>query len=267
MIKRLGKRLFRALGYTVYRDSSPTDVDPEIGLLVAAMWPVVTDRPLLRAGGDGDGAYLIPDDLEGVGALFSPGVDQVSAFEDAMAARGMRCYLADGSVSGPASGNPSFHFEKKYLGMTEGGEFITLDDWVARNEPGDHDLMLQMDIEGAEWLVLATMSDALLARFRVMVIEFHSLTRMFDEFGGRVIPDILRRLLRTHHVVHSHPNNVAFIARRGEIEIPDLVEMTFLRKDRGQCKGYADQFPHALDIVNVPERPVMPLPRSWYAPA
>ena len=46
------------------------------------------------------------------------------------------------------------HFTKKFLGVTNNDLTITLDDWVDGNSPGDGDLILQMDVEGAEWPVL-----------------------------------------------------------------------------------------------------------------
>ncbi len=64
--------------------------------------PVETEHPLIRVGGDGDGGYLIPNDLEGIAACFSPGVATTADFEAGMAARGIRCFLADASVEASA---------------------------------------------------------------------------------------------------------------------------------------------------------------------
>ena len=264
VLKSLVRGVVAKLGYRTSLNIPEPLIDARVRQLPKDMWPVIVDRPLFRAGGAGDGAYLIPDDLDGIAALFSPGVDQVAQFEVDMAARGMTCYLADASVEQPPVEDPRFLFERKFLGIAGGESFMTLDDWVNRLEPGDHDLMLQMDIEGAEWLVLANASDALLSRFRIMVIEFHSLGRMFDEFGAQVMPEVFQRLLRTHHVVHNHPNNVSYVTTRGGVDIPELIEVTFLRKDRAAPTGYAGTFPHPLDIVNVPERPLLPLPASWH---
>jgi hypothetical protein len=50
----------------------------EVARLLA---PQPSPTPLIRLGGETDGAYLIPDDLEGVSALFSPGVAESSSFE------------------------------------------------------------------------------------------------------------------------------------------------------------------------------------------
>ena len=48
--------------------------------LIQKLHPKKTIKPLIRMGPNGDGGYLIPDDLEGIEACFSPGVDQVSGF-------------------------------------------------------------------------------------------------------------------------------------------------------------------------------------------
>ncbi len=54
------------------------------------MHPIDSGHSLVRLGGDGDGGYLVPDDLEGIGACFSPGVSDVADFELAFAARGVK---------------------------------------------------------------------------------------------------------------------------------------------------------------------------------
>lgn len=269
MFKSAAKHLANRLGYKVYRTARPgppQPVDPKVMATVAKLWPIETLSPLIRAGGDRDGAYLIPDDLDGISALFSPGVDKVSQFEADMAERGMTCYLADASVDGPATTNSAFRFLPKFLGLTNDDKTITLDQWVDQSEPGDHDLMLQMDIEGFEWPVLANLSDGLLARFRVMVIEFHWITQMFDGLGHQIITEVFNRLAQTHHVVHNHPNNWSWVAERNGVELPDLLELTLLRKDRPVAAKFARQFPHELDIINVATRPEVVLPATWYAP-
>ena len=43
--------------------------------LAKALRPVITQHPLIRIGSEFDGGYLVPDDLDGVSACFSPGVN------------------------------------------------------------------------------------------------------------------------------------------------------------------------------------------------
>lgn len=231
--------------------------------LMRRMWPVTTRHPLRRFGGDGDGAYILPDDLAGIEAVISPGVSTVARFEEDMAALGMECFLIDKSVEAPPADNPRFHFTPKFLGLVDEGAFVTLDSFVEAHAPGASDLLLQMDIEGAEWAVLANVSERLLRRFRIMAIEFHELERLLYSDVHRAVLD---RLLHSHHVVHLHVNNEGDIKQRGDLGFPLYLEATFLRKDRAEPTGFATRFPHPLDIVNSPTKPRLDLPASWHAP-
>ncbi|WP_041200253.1 hypothetical protein [Helicobacter pylori] len=49
---------------------------------IKSLHPIKTEHELVRWGDKHDGGYLIPNDFEGIRALFSPGVGGVSAFEE-----------------------------------------------------------------------------------------------------------------------------------------------------------------------------------------
>lgn len=238
----------------------PVDTEAAAAL-IRELHPVTTRFPLVRIGGDGDGAYLVPDDLDGISALFSPGVAETATFESYFADRGIPCYLADASVEAAPVDHPLFSFEPFYVGIIDSGILKTLDTWVNQHAPGESDLILQMDIENAEWSVLANVSTATLFRFRIIVIEFHGVERILDSAFHR---DVLRRLLQTHHVVHAHPNNSSKLVSAKGVKIPPLLEVTFLRKDRAAGTGFAVKFPHELDVTNVPTNAALPLPANWY---
>src|ERR1700728_4790014 len=125
-------------------------------------------------------------------------------------------------------------------------------------------MILQMDIEGGEWLVLLTASENVLKRFRIIVIEFHAMERLIDPFAFDVISAALGRLLRFFNVVHIHPNNHTAARLGAGLTLPRYIEMTFLRRDCAPITGYAKQFPHPLDVPNEPSPPDYPLPADWY---
>ena len=51
--------------------------------------------PLVRIGGEGDGGYLLPDDLKGIRKCFSPGVSTTAEFEKHVARTyGIKSFLA-----------------------------------------------------------------------------------------------------------------------------------------------------------------------------
>jgi hypothetical protein len=220
--------------------------------------------PLVRLGPLGDGGYLVPDDLKYISSCFSPGVSSISGFEKMCADRGMDVYLTDKSVEQPAEFHDKFHFQKMHVGSLTNHETITLDDWVNASVPNDEsDLLLQMDIEGAEYETLLRASDSLLKRFRVMVIEFHRLQQLWDKNFFSTASRTFEKILQTHYCVHIHPNNYAGTIDFHGLEIPDLMELTFIRKDRLQTPQYAKAFPHPLDCDNT-SACSLPLPLCWY---
>lgn len=237
----------------------------ELAQLIRSLQPVDAGYTLFRAGPDGDGGYLIPDDLEGIAYAFSPGVSNESGFEADMADRGMRVFMADGSVDAPAETNDRFVFEKKFIGGFATPACTTLDAWkqASIGEEGG-DLLLQMDIEGAEFETLLNASDELLGQFRIMVIEFHYLHQLWNKPWFLLVKRVFEKLLATHTVVHIHPNNGSGSFRSRGLEIPRVAEFTLLRNDRVKQRRPADVFPHPLDSDNKPRKRSIVLPPCWY---
>ncbi|WIJ23910.1 FkbM family methyltransferase [Devosia sp. RR2S18] len=223
-------------------------------------------RPLIRIGGSADGAYLLPDDLEDISCAFSPGVGAKSLFEYELAERNMKVFMADYSVSGPAMEHPNFRFVRRYLGSHVSPVHLTLTDWVKQTVPetaSEQDLLIQMDIEGSEYEVLANTPIELLSRFRHIVVEFHDLGELFGHQRHSLMRLAFERLLQNHRVTHIHPNNCCGVVKFQQLEIPDVMEFTFSRKDRLTGAPAKTSLPHPLDIVNVPERPALTLPQCW----
>lgn len=219
--------------------------------------------PLMRIGGSADGGYLLPEDLEGIAASFSPGVSDNMDFDLAVLERGIPSFLADASVPGLPEPHPLATFDPLFLGPRTEGQFISLDDWVGRYAPDDGDLLLQMDIEGAEYATLGAASDATLARFRILLVEFHAFHRILSpKHLARMVP-ALERLAKTHVVVHLHPNNASPLVRAGDLTLPPVFEAAFLRRDRAGEIGAPPPLPHPLDRPNVDGRADFPMPRFW----
>jgi hypothetical protein len=244
---------------------APRSDGQAVRALVRSLRPWEGAHPLIRLGPDGDGGYLVPDDLEGITACFSPGVSRISGFERDCAERGMQVYMADASVAGPALEHPAFHFTPRFLGTSTHGKFVTLPDWI-RESIGDAggDLLLQMDIESHEYPVLLATPDALLERFRIIVIEFHLLPQLWNLHFLELVQPVFERLLRSHACVHVHPNNYSPPVVREGITLFPFMEFTFHRRDRVGPLRPATRFPHPLDRDNT-RRPTAVLPRSWYA--
>jgi len=236
----------------------------DLQLLLNKLKPVSCDKDLIRLGPKGDGGYLVPDDLAGIKACFSPGVARISGFESDCANRGMSVFLADKSVEKPPESHALFQFTKKHVGITTNDNFMTLDDWVASSIPNSQDeLLLQIDIEGSEYEVFLGASDQLLKRFRIIVAEFHLLDQLWNKPFFRLTSRVFDKLLQTHSCVHNHPNNCFGTRKHGNIEIPPITELTFLRNDRVTNPSFTTTFPHPLDCDNT-KNPPLHLPKCWY---
>lgn len=237
----------------------------EVTALIQKLHPIRSDKPLIRLGPQGDGGYLVPDDLAGIEACFSPGVSYVSGFEKACADRGMQVFMADKSVDGPADSHPNFHFVKKYIGAITTPEFMTMDGWVNASVPDSRaDLLLQIDIEGYEYETILSMSDTLMQRFRIITGEFHSLHLLWSQPFFKLAARAFEKILQTHACVHIHPNNECETLAKGGLQIPRLMEFTFVRRDRQTGSTFATEFPHTLDSDNARKNSTK-LPRCWYA--
>ncbi|MEN2281293.1 FkbM family methyltransferase [Algoriphagus sp. SE2] len=233
--------------------------------LISKLQPIRTDKELIRLGADSDGGYLVPNDLKGVEACFSPGVGEFSSFETDCYRHGMKIFMADNSVDSPNLDpkEVKFSFLKKFIGSKTDDQFITLDEWATQSSISDYsDLILQMDIEGFEYESLISISTSLLNRFRIIVVEFHDLDKLWNPEFFRFASIVFEKLLHNHYCVHLHPNNCYPVFKKDGIEIPPIMEFTFLRKDRVEEFSYSNSFPHALDVDNEVGNHVV-LPRDW----
>lgn len=239
----------------------------KVNKLIKNLYPYKTDKELIRLGPESDGGYLVPDDLEGIEACFSPGVGRISGFEDECSSLGMKLFLADKSVESINTklADDKYEFLKQYIGITNDLDFITLDSWIgSANITSGSDLLLQMDIEGGEYPTLINISDSLMKRFRIMIIEFHSLQKLFNPIYFDYAELAFMKILKTHTCVHIHPNNYRIIDNQFDIKIPHTAEFTFLRNDRINSKEYQTEFPHPLDRDNHPDMKRVELPKNWH---
>lgn len=234
----------------------------EIKDFVAKLVPQDLGVPLCRVGADGDGGYLIPDDLQGIANCFSPGVADTANFELDLYRRGIRSFLADYSVDGPPPTLPDCDFTKKFVGAFDSLETMTMDQWVSTKAPNRDagDLILQMDIESAEYETLLATSDETLSRFRIIVLELHKLHHLDNPLFHRFASAMMGKLLNQFEVAHIHANNAKPLSILSGIQVPPLLELTLLRKDRVKSMSAVREFPHPLDTINVASRQDVRLP-------
>jgi len=224
----------------------------ELNSIRDSLWPCSTQHMLIRVGGVGDGGYLLPDDLQGISHLFSPGIANNWSFElEIRRITGAKVHLID--VCDTDDSCP-FPVEKGYLGGFSTNEQVGINDWLAshldENDAQD-DFLLQMDVEGSEYQILAGLERAYLSRFRVIVVEFHRLDLLASaDWLAYVFRPVFERLLEQFTVVHAHPNNTGRSINISGVEFPELLEVTFLRNDRVDSTKPVKSLPNVLDVDN-----------------
>jgi hypothetical protein len=257
--------------------TSKTASAGEILEIVEYLSPKPSPFRLLRIGGKIDGAYLVPDCLEDVEACFSPGVANRKYFEDDLLERfGIKSFLLDFSSSErefltPLVPGEQF-FLKKWLGAEPSKEKISLTTWVAdQGLEESRDLILQMDIEGAEFENILNTPREELSRFRIIVMEVHDIaSRLIDGDFEKTLLPMIRHLSKEFVVVHCHPNNCCGSVDFPEVgfSVPENLEVTMLRRDLFETgtssKVRKPRSPHFLDIArNDPRKSPMFLGRGW----
>jgi hypothetical protein len=226
--------------------------------------PQRTDFELVRIGSHHDGGYLLPNDFYGVTACFSPGVDNIASFESHLNSKGIPSHLADASVDAPPPGTPFKSFDKKFIGGFTTEKYITLEDWIKQKEPEaqEDSLILQMDIEGAEYEAILSTPMETLRKFRIMAIEFHLIETWGQRDFFRMVNLTFQKLLSEFTVVHSHPNNATGLVNMNGFNAPRVFELTLHKTSRVKVAGTAT-LPHPYDFPNIPGIPDLHFPDEW----
>lgn len=226
----------------------------ELTAALRRLAPYDCGHRLVRIGGDHDGGYLVPDVLDGIVANLSAGVADNASFELELLDRGIPSSLVDPSVDGPPPYLSAASFRKLAVAPERGPGLVTIEEWVEDVGGGaDGDLMLQMDVEGAEYESLLATPQAVLRRFRVVLVELHDVDKIAtSNLALASFRSLLRHLAASFQVAHTHPNTHTGVQRMDGVPIPRCVELTLLRRDHvhGGARKRAS-LPHPLDQPNV----------------
>lgn len=206
--------------------------------------------PLVRVGKSTDGGYVMLDDFERNEACYSFGIGAEVSWEENMAAKGMEVYCYDHTIDGIPGNNERIHFFRNGITAFDSSDGIlkSIGTLLKQNRTKTNHLILKMDIEGAEWEVLQTIEKNLLSRFKQMTFELHDLT---DESRSREILFCLNKLRETHQPVWIHGNNAGLSEKSGACVVPEMLEITYVRKDSYKLAECEYNCPTHLDYPNV----------------
>jgi len=222
--------------------------------LLALMRPLSMRRHgKVRLGNAYDGGYVVPDAALQADAIVSIGVGPDVSFDLALAERGAKVIQFDHTVDKLPVEHPSFHFFKKGWGPRTEGEFLCLNDICAQLEGKPQHPLFKFDIEGAEYEIFETIKPEDLLPFEVICCELHGFSKLSDESFFARIKHLLECLNRYHAPVHLHANNYAGMVLVEGVPIPEVLELSYLRRDLDSFSGYSrEPIPGPLDKPNHP---------------
>jgi hypothetical protein len=205
----------------------------------------------VRLGRLYDGGYVMIDRFDGVEAAYSLGINDDVSWDLDVAARGIPCFQYDPTIEALPKQHSLFQWKPVWIGgdVDRAANRETLESLIGQNgHENSRNLILKCDIEGAEWPVLQQTPTRVMRQFRQIVIEFHNLGMLADPNHGNNVRNAFLNLTASHHVVHVHANNFAGWQVVGGVPVPEVLELTLLRKDEGQFDISDERFPSELDM-------------------
>jgi len=208
----------------------------------------VLNAPKIRVGRPFDGGYIMIDSFDGVEAAYSLGINDDVSWDLDMSLRDIDIFQYDHTIESLPAENPRFHWEKLGIAASSSEVMRSISDLIKTNGHQDSsNLVLKCDIECAEWDVLRHIPNAVLSKFSQIVLELHDIRRLGNP-GDDNARQAVVNLTNSHHVVHVHGNNFGGVGVIGGICLPNVIELTLLRKDMGQFTASQSTFPTPMDM-------------------
>jgi hypothetical protein len=113
--------------------------------------------------------------------------------------------------------------------------------------------ILKIDIEGGEWPVFEQIELSVLRRFSQIVVEFHDFQNVCDKKWYRSAQTALDKLAEDFYVIHVHGANTGRLAVIANVPFPNVLEVTWLRKDLSDFEPSEESFPTPLDAPTDPK--------------
>ena len=169
----------------------------------------VLNKKKVIYGDNLDGTYILHDDLENIKIAYSLGIDSRIQFDKALADKGIDVYMYDHTINKLPFENEKFHWKKIGIGGNKNRTYNiqTLQEMLKENgHVNEKNMILKIDVEGAEWDSLADTPEDVLLQFKYITIEYH-----FFEIFHPYFYDVIKKVHKTHQVffVQCHPPSPA----------------------------------------------------------
>lgn len=213
------------------------------------------DNAFTRVGGSRtDGHYIMVDAFKKKQIAYSFGLNNEISWDLGMLEKGYELYMYDHTVNGiPSEADGLNFFKKGIAGVSKPEESLeTLDNLMKINGHSNKTgMILKMDVEGAEWDFLETVSIKTLRQFDQIVFELHNIVRGCSDYEMERKLKALEKLNETHALVHLHGNNTGYVLQMKNATIPDVIEVTYVNREKFKIADPKPvNLPTALDLPN-----------------
>jgi len=207
---------------------------------------------LIRVGSKNDGGYLVPNILKQIKFCYSAGIGNNIKFEKDLLKYKIISYGADGTIEDIPEKIENYDFLKKNIGIVNDKTTIRFEDWINQNTQDDNSLIGQIDIEGGEYNLIIDTPLETFKKFKVLIIEFHNLSKINNKIVYDNYFSCFDKILKIFNICHIHINNAEKPIKVRGIQIPPLLEITFLNKNfyLGENKNEIN-IPNELDNKNI----------------
>lgn len=210
-----------------------------------------------RFGTKGDGGYVVVDNYKydyyiGCGVGYDTSFDQDFLNEH----KSIFGLVFDGNINYIPNFLNKINYVKKNIGIINDNTTSTLNFETEEYQ----NIFLKMDIDGNEWNWINCFQN--MDNVKQLVIEVHDLFfqdfckksswNESAQFNGLDVYSALKKLNKTHYLVHFHSNSCAEYSIIKNKEMPTVAELTYIRKKDSDILGFNEtELPiDGLDYVN-----------------
>ena len=179
----------------------------------------------IRLGNQSDGGYVVAD-IPDYDCYISAGIGNDESFSTSVLEhfKIREAHAFDGTITSlPENCPKNMNCYQLNIGPNQTKTTANLKRFINNH----NNIFLKMDIEGAEYPWLETLSLDNLNKFKQIIIEFHSINDDGLDISFDTKTKCAEKLSTTHYVIHAHGNNCCNTTEL----IPNVIEITYVRKD------------------------------------